>query len=76
MLQRRKMRPDDFVHTSPLDIFYTRLFVFCYTYCTHLIAFQAFLLAENCKFTAKIASKFASQEFGNSLAPIEFAKNL
>ena len=68
MLQRRKMRPDDFVHTSPLDIFYTRLFVF-----------QAFLLAENCKFTAKIgklASKFASQEFGNSLAPIEFAKNL
>ena len=30
MLQRRKMQPDDFVDTSPLDIF-TRLIGFCYT---------------------------------------------
>ena len=46
MLQRRKMRPDDFVDTSPLDIFThvsSRVFV------THarLIAVIGFLASEN-----------------------------
>ena len=46
MLQHRKMRPDDFVDTSPLDIFThvsSRVFV------THarLIAVIGFLASEN-----------------------------
>ena len=69
MLQCRKMSPDDFVDTSPLDIF-ARLIGFCYT-CTSYRVSRWRKIVNLLVINGKLACKFASEEFVYSLAPIK-----